>query len=127
MTIACDVVFKPQMCMSPKVGVQEANGENYGMPQQKENNSELEDFSRNDEMLQQIENNFELVNFSRNYEMSQQIEDENQTDQPYSFRNQNLITRTERFGEFDTGLSCLSEQGDVVTFKEAVEGENNNS
>ncbi|KAG5889577.1 hypothetical protein JTB14_007377 [Gonioctena quinquepunctata] len=93
------------MCMSPNDGAQEANEENDEILQQLENNSEFEDFPRNDEMLQQIEN-------------------ENQRDQPYRLRNRNLIKRSERFGEFDTGLSG---QGDPVTFKGAVEGENGNS
>ncbi|KAG5861466.1 hypothetical protein JTB14_037671 [Gonioctena quinquepunctata] len=52
--IARDVVFKPQMCMSPNDGVHEANEENDEMFQQIEKISELEDFPRSDEILQQI-------------------------------------------------------------------------
>ncbi|KAG5878981.1 hypothetical protein JTB14_002374 [Gonioctena quinquepunctata] len=112
--------------MSPTDGVHEANEENDEMLQQIEKTIvNLKTFL---EVLRQIENKTsEFEEFSRNDEMLQQIENENQTDQPYCLRNRHLIKRPERFGKFNTRLSCLSGQGDPVTFKGAVEGENGNT
>ncbi|KAG5860700.1 hypothetical protein JTB14_036192 [Gonioctena quinquepunctata] len=89
--IARDVVFKPQMCMSPNDGVHEANEENDEMCHEIKKKSELENFPRSDEILQQIEKNSELEDFPRNDEMLQQIQ--NQMDQPHRLRNRNLIKR----------------------------------